>query len=32
MKQFGIDKEESDFDSFFEYEKTFRTNPLSIPE
>lgn len=31
-KQFAIDKEEFDFDSFFEYEKTFRNNPLSIPE
>ena len=31
-KQFATDNKDSDFDSFFKYEKTFRTNPLSLPE
>ncbi len=31
-KQFATDSKDSDFDSFFKYETTFRTNPLSLPE
>ena len=31
-KQFATDNKDSDFDSFFQYEKTFRNNPLSLPE
>ena len=31
-KQFATDNKDSDFDSFFKYETTFRTNPLSLPE